>query len=389
MFANLRHAPQLITPENSPIIFTLDSQGSYIPLQQEFRDRLEFEDAIKREEYRIRENLIRSMENRELIESQIPPMPYSLCNPTHRKIVTKCYKSNVKVWIEGTEPEVDAVLEVLHKYPPRGPRYLQVDSTYTDLVPGSCKVYDNTAIPEIGVKTQGDHLIVTLDGVDYSGSGSIVFFVEGDKDTADLHKSNIYAALFRDTEIENRRRTDTQIRDYDFLGGRIDKILDRNKDILLKNAIKESKEESADLFHIQPHSDDVSIDVDTDTGHHKYRVYVYIVATGNITRDQLRQYYDSNVRHMTTATRSLDYRETDGIEFIRLEDLENRTNILPRNTSRANFMASSGSITLRGRAIRTLQKLFENNAIYSMIDKSRLRELKSITSGSNVVTYEF
>lgn len=282
---------------------------------------------------------------------------------THRRIISKSFKiNNVEVSIKGDEPSVTAVLNTLKTYPPTGPvclpnkaeehKYIGFDD------PCDIKLEVGEGAPEIGSITFGDFdrkdiIVLMPNGTKFSGSGTIVFIK--------TKNGKIYLPVFSYINPSSR-----EIPKYESLGGMISNKINKTSNILYENAIKESLEESAGLFHISKDNNKNDqnrdyVDIDSNISNTKYRSYPYFINVN--TLDDIKVPYDSNVikiAKMNNVKNYDYYRETNDIQFIDFDIImNNRENL--KNGYNVNFSVTNNGnfpVTISTRTRRVLGNLF-------------------------------
>jgi hypothetical protein len=369
--------PAIITPENYPSLFVLDNELTATPLQYLLNDQ----HALDRQEEEYTRQLTVERNNREHDKKygDIYQYPYLLGNTLQNTVVYEPYRINgMDVMISGDRPSVHAMLLLADKYRPV-PYYKTDVKRYTDI--DSC--HDNTDTTKIGSyplpnsnPSDNNFVVIFPDRSEFSGSGTIICLTIQSADSmrnGGVDKSKIFIPLFRDSTTL----------DYSNLGGKINlEKHDRNNldfNILYVNANKESIEESANLFIIKEDGDKndskrTSIDIESRQAgggkKTKYRTYPHFVSIKVDGLNEIKTKYDKNVSGiLVSPTHSNAYRETNGITFIRFDQLiariedvkkEKGGNIANKYISKYNFIDYKGNLqTVSGRTIQTFANFID------------------------------
>jgi hypothetical protein len=286
--------------------------------------------------------------------------PFNTNRVTHRRLVSEQFKINgVEVTIRGTEPSVTSVLNTLKVYPPTGPVYASnnTPNKYISLnEPCDPDSVTGEGAPEIGSKTYGDPnkkniIVIMPDRTEFSGSGTTIFLKTKD--------GKIYIPVFSYIGFSRKG-----IPKYESAGGMISNTHKLTSNILYKNAIKETKEESATLFEIKPSKN--YVDIKSDISDTKYRSYIHYI-TSDKSLDKIKDNYNSRVIEITKDTNPVymdDYKETNDIKFISLDVIKsNKERLKSGNELNFPFYGnnSGNPITISSRTIKVLNEILNKN----------------------------
>lgn len=377
--------PAMITVKNYPALFALNTDYKVVPLVDILADATSLKERLEEQAHLRADTIIRRLENR---ESNLNRYPVVVDPATHRQIIEHKYKINgVDVIIRGDEPSILSVINVLKTYPPSGPTFVTQEKWHDLNKPGCV---DDLTTPEIGMRSGKDdkHVSLIYPNKDvYTGSGVIVFL---NLKTADQIKATgidhnqIYIPLFRDVNTGK----------YASLGGRVDRPKDGpNKNTLYINAIKETREESADLLHVSSRGDDdddesrLYVNIKTTDNNSKYRSYLlHYHTSGRDELDKLEQIYRSNIKYIqSNPVYNDDYRETDDIRFFNLANLTLIINTLKKRgtITDANILDINGRITnIRGRTMRVLAEAFDKTILTKALSADNQKTLKQSATGN-------
>jgi len=400
MTTEFTYLPALISP-TSPTYFFVDKMGVATNFADIAADQQAKQDVLDYFKNLNHDAVIRQLDAR---ESNLNQFPYETSPAIYRQIVNKTFEINgVKVTIRGDEPSIRSVISVLSTYPPKGPTYITDDGkeTYVNIGSNFCPDdIDPIQVPNVGMEriTPTDPHIVAIipNGKKYSGSGTILLIT--DQTTTSSSLNDIYIPFFRDV------KTNT----WSCLGGRIDMPngsaeKDLTLNILYNNAIRESREESADLIQLKSDNqtndnDRQMIDIKSDTDSHMYRAYIHYLHVP-INPNQFTNYFAQNVgRIIRDANFGPEYRETNDVTLIQLNTLINRTEEITTTTDISNieyayYTKNDGiPIRIRGRTIRVLDKLFQMNGTVrpvlekALVQANRKNAVYSVNANMNHLT---
>jgi len=226
---------------------------------------------------------------------------------------------------------------------------------------------------KISYTSNGNHLIVEMNGKKFSGSGIVIFIA----DKTNPNEWNI--ALFRS------QHNDT----YEECGGRIDKktTITDPPNFLFNNASKEFNEESALLFNTTTKSD-WTVDILSTETQSTYRVFCYLIRIDHMK--DLPQLFVNNLRivYRNGNTFGEDYREMTDMKLfdknILVATIKREEKILS-NVSSYSMRSIDGKISkIRGRTINILLAITRAGGFDTFLQ----RPVKDVTIQTSLVNSE-
>ena len=195
-------------------------------------------------------------------------------------------------------------------------------------------------------KVDASHAHITFGGKTYSGSGSLIIFLDSDEFYVPLFLSNDGNEIYND------------------LGGRInyeDSYSDDIETILFKNNKREVYEESCKLFEVESEKKPF-IDINSKRNDTLYRSYIHMIDLDGY--ENLRNSYNNNfIEIMKGKDIPHSYRETKDLEFFKLETLVSYVkdnNVL--NISEAILQTNTGKqVRVGGRVLNVIASFAREN----------------------------
>jgi len=198
-----------------------------------------------------------------------------------------------------------------------------------------------------------------MDQKTFSGSGAVIMVIEPNQP---LNKAKFI--LFQDTKNE-----------YQDLGGRIDKPAPNvsvDKDTIFKNAQKETKEESLELFSLTNPS--TFVDVESTKDNTFYRVYLYVFRMQGPNNPVTMYNHNRNKILMYPSNYDESYKETTALALFDYENFMNTINMLnPLTNINGSFQTTDGkTVNVKNRAIKAIQKLYSENKFTDVINNNKI-----------------
>jgi hypothetical protein len=284
-------------------------------------------------------------------------------------LVQHHYKKNgIQVHITGSYNDVYTIVDILNKINPVKKTDFTTFFGNNHISSTDNNLMSHDSDMTIQYKPRDDkHIIVTIDGKDFSGSGILLIGKnESGSDTDD------YFILFK-SAFTNK---------YDDLGGKIDKKF-ISRDALLQNAQKEAREESIDIFDINVPTD-IFIDIKSSISNTYYRIYIYKLKVISDNIHELIEIYNEKLSDTDWDGRE-GYNETNGISLFNCNKFKTRT------MRRYDFDYLSNGVFLNynddyvnvnGRCMSAIRKLFNARNLLSSLVPIKIRvdpSLKSVT----------
>jgi hypothetical protein len=260
--------------------------------------------------------------------------------------------NGIDISIRGSYDDIMSTVNVLRTYPPEknvSDERQMFDLTHT---PQS----SSSNVPEVGVKYDGKHALISMDQKVYSGSGIVIMVVEKGRE---LQEAKF--VLFRGVK-DNL---------YQEPGGKIDKPPGNTKigkEILFENAKKETLEETINLFQVNSESK-IFIDLESADTNTYYRVFGYLCVMGKDDISRLSSMYDNNIKQLSSLSGLFDesYRETNKVDLFDYQTFRDKLsnyNLGVSNISSGIFQKIDGTFgKVRGRTINVINKLILDKKI--------------------------
>ena len=254
-------------------------------------------------------------------------------------------------------------------------------STYTSTTPINIPLNTHTNVTPID---KGKIINLKVNDKIYSGSGIVIFALDS---TASRDIANAKLLMFRDSKTQ----------EYSETGGKIDKPspdVPNDIDILFKNAVKETHEESMRLCTFHDKSQ-YFIDIQSPTDNTYYRVYVYVLKMLNKDIVMLPKWFDEN-KKWTLDNFPLKhedaYRETNAMRLFNYDNLEKllKTYDPAKSVRTAQIQATASEfVTVRDRTLSVMHHLLRSNIVKKIISNNDMYGVKidkCIRKPYNVIT---
>lgn len=305
-----------------------------------------------------------------------PMVNPALKNPVYSQEYTNA--NGIKVNVQGSYNDVRSVVAVLNAYPPKKidtqDTGMLVDLADTPISPNS----PASNIPKMSKYITGDgkDMIIGFDNKHYSGSGILVLVLNDNVPAISNILDNAKFMLFKSTATNN----------YEDLGGKIDSSFEQEPDannILIKNAIKETKEESLLLFNINNRSlkyvDITHLGNSNKRTNMTYRGYLYVIKY-NVKK--LHDYTKHNYQYINTSPNPMftdEYKETSTADFFDYYELVNGL----KQNKRYGQTITGNFVTISDRTISLIKEFNKMNIFDSIVKEDILTPTTKLAANSD------
>jgi hypothetical protein len=273
--------------------------------------------------------------------------------PTEPQQYVQTYEENgIRVEIKGSANDVNQIMRVIRANPPQKLQQSNAHEWIDLTVPIDNEPLVTINRPLITIDKfmrNSNNLIVTMNNRKYSGSG--IMLIVCDELDHDLKKPMI--CLLRSN----------QFNEWEDMGGKIDKAVKVCPDMLIKNAQKETFEESMKLFNVTSESKYFTDLRSGDSDQH-YRTYCYLIKLSN--PNELVKYFEQNMKHIyeiftTNGDLGRSYREMNSLALFDLNQMVSdldKLGAIADSVQGSMFMTTDNKmVRVRGRAIRAIKQL--------------------------------
>jgi hypothetical protein len=276
-------------------------------------------------------------------------------------------QNGIDVVVRGTYDHIMSIIDVLNTYPPRirdtgrDTGRDKDETQYLDILDLKSKGPSRPkSVPSVGIITKGDFIHAKVGGITFSGSGTLLIVLGGDKNI-----SNAKIILFRSKKDP---------KEYAELGGRLDKLKsgeNADENILFNNAKRESLEESMRLFNISKQSDSY---VDIESMGTYYRVYIYAFVSEDHTSLQKYYNYNKNVVYREHSPSFSDVnRETDDLQLFDYNAFIGTNSVYKKTDGGGNLKVKDRTINVLAAISKSdMANIINSNLSVARYNKSNL-----------------